>query len=494
MKKKSLIILLLIGSILSIYKIVTFVVTDKIDSYLKKKDINNRSISINLLLGNITLNAVSVAKDSILFTCEKLELDGVSYYQYLTNNAINIADLKVVNSKITGKIVNKRPEKKEKTTTLKNIESGLKIKNIQFKNLEIDIKKKDNFPLKVKNTSFIISDFSLDVPPNKSIPFLYSNIELSIMGFETQYSKVQKVKFSKLVLEKENLSIDSVEIVPLKSRETYIYHVHQQKELLTLFSKKIVISDFKIEEKEKLNFRVNQLLLNEVFFNLYLDGTVLEHPNKRKDLYSKSLRNLPFNIDIKHVDIKNSTIIYEEYTIKENKPGILVFNNLNAQINNINNNSVRDNNITEAKIQSNFMKYAPLDIKWTFDINNKNDEFRITGSLFNVNSKNMSSFLLPTTNVKMNGFIDKMYFDFEGNDFTSNGKLNLDFKKFNIQVLDKDKSKKKIISWLANLFIKDSSKNGIVKVATENVERDTTKSFWNFFWKNIEKGLQNSLI
>ncbi|OAD45958.1 hypothetical protein [Polaribacter atrinae] len=494
MNKKTFKIFLLVVSILSIYKIVEYRVTKKLDAYLITQELNYDTLSINLLFGNITLENVSKKKDSLQLSAEKLEIKGVSYYQYLKNNSIYIQDLKTINSTITGKILKKGHKKETRKDSSKKAPLDLKIDNIDFENVEIDIQKNDNFPLTVKNISFVINDFELDTSQNKSIPFLYSNLEVSVIDFETQYSKVQKVKFSKLIFEKDNLSLDSLEIVPLKSREKYIYHVSEEKELMTLLSEKVVISDIKISEKEKFNFTANHILFEEVFFNLYLDGTVLEHPDKRKDLYSKSLRELPFNIDIKNVEIKKSKIVYEEYTIEGNKPGILNFDNLNAQISNINNNSVRENNVTTAKIQSNFMKYSPLDIEWIFDINNKNDNFRIKGSLFDVNSKNMSSFLLPTMNVKMDGYIDKMYFDFEGNDYTSNGKLNLDFKNFNIKVLDKDKSKKKVLSWLANLFIKDSSKNGIVKVATENVERDRTKSFWNFFWKNVEKGLQNSLI
>lgn len=494
MNKKTFKIFLLVVSILSIYKIVEYRVTKKLGAYLITQELNYDTLSINLLFGNITLENVSKKKDSLQLSAEKLEIKGVSYYQYLKNNAIYIQDLKTINSRITGKILKKEHKKETRKDSSKKAPLDLKIDNIDFENVEIDIQKNDNFLLTVKEISFVINDFELDTSQNKSIPFLYSNLEVSVIDFETQYSKVQKVKFSKLIFEKDNLSLDSLEIVPLKSREKYIYHVSEEKELMTLLSEKVVISDIKISEKEKFNFTANHILFEEVFFNLYLDGTVLEHPDKRKDLYSKSLRELPFNIDIKNVEIKKSKIVYEEYTIEGNKPGILNFDNLNAQISNINNNSVRENNVTTAKIQSNFMKYSPLDIEWTFDINNKNDNFRIKGSLFDVNSKNMSSFLLPTMNVKMDGYIDKMYFDFEGNDYTSNGKLNLDFKNFNIKVLDKDKSKKKVLSWLANLFIKDSSKNGIVKVATENVERDRTKSFWNFFWKNVEKGLQNSLI
>ena len=497
-RKKTFRIFLLVVSILAIYKIVDYYVTDKVDAYLKTQQISYDAVSVNLLLGNITLKNVASKKDSLQFTTEKLEIEGISYYQYLKNKAISIGSLKTINAKVTGKITrnktNKETKKEEHSNISKKASLDLKIANIEFKNVAIDIIKNDNFPLTVQNISFKVNDFELDDTQNKTIPFLYDQIEVSIMGFDTQYSKVQKVKFSKLNFDKNNLTLDSLEIVPLKPRENYIYHVSEEKELMTFLSKKIIISDIKIEEKEKFNFTANHILFDEVFFNLYLDGTVLEHPNKRKDLYSKSLRDLPINIDIKNVDIKNSKIVYEEYTIKGNKPGILKFDDLNAQISNINNNSNRENNVTAAKIQSKFMQYSSLDIEWTFDINNKNDNFRITGSLFDVNSKSMSSFLLPTMNVKMDGYIGKMYFDFEGNDFTSNGKLNLDFKNFNIKVLDKDKSKKKLISWLANLFIKDASKNGIVKVEIEDVERDTTKSFWNFFWKNIEKGLQNSLI
>ncbi|WP_158838349.1 hypothetical protein [Polaribacter sp. L3A8] len=492
--KKAFKILVLVVSILSIYKIADYYVTHKIDSYLKAEQLNYDAISINLLFGNITLKNVSIVKDSLHFKTEKLKIEGVSYYQYIKNKSIYILDLKTINSKITGKISKKDNSGKKQKDTLKGESLALKIKHIEFKNLKVDIKKNDNFPLTAKSIYIKINNFELDTDNNKSIPFLYSNIETSIIDFETQYSKVQKVKFSKLIFEKDNLSLDSLEIVPLKSREKYIYHVSEEKELMTLLSEKVVISDIKISEKEKFSFTANHILFEEVFFNLYLDGTVLEHPDKRKDLYSKSLRELPFNIDIKKVEIKKAKIVYEEYTIKENKPGILNFDNLNAQISNINNNNVRENNVTTAKIQSNFMKSSPLDIEWTFDINNKNDNFRISGSLFNVTSQNMSSFLLPTMNAKMDGYIDRMYFDFEGNDFTSNGKLNLDFKNFNIKILDKKKSKKTVLSWLANLFIKDSSKNGIVKVKTENVERDKTKSFWNFFWLNVEKGLQNSLI
>jgi len=495
-KTKLFKILVFLVIVLAIYKVANYYVKDKVTELLHAQNIRFQDISTNLLFGNINLEEVDFSKDSLHLNAERLEVNNVSYYQYLKNKSINIAEFKAVNPVVNGKFIEKENEKENETpkNTGNKDELDLTIDHILLENLKVDLQKKNNYPLTAQSIHLDIEDFKLEANPEKTIPFSYSDIKASIVNFETQYSKVQKIKFSKLDFEDSDLSLDSLEIVPLKKKKEYIYHVPEKKELLTLFVKQVLVSDIAIEENQKLSFSTKNILLDEFFFNIYLDLTFLKHPNKRKDLYSKSLRDLPFDINVENVDIKNSELVYQEYTVKGNKAGILIFDDLNAQIKNINNHKERQNKLTTATIQSKFMRHCPLDIEWSFDINNTNDKFRIKGSLFDVSSKNMSSFLLPTMNVKMDGFIDKMYFDFEGNDYTSNGNLNLDFRNFNIKILDEDKDRKTIISWLANLFIKDSSKNGFVKVEVENVERDTTRSFWNYFWKNIEKGLQNSLL
>jgi len=97
-------------------------------------------------------------------------------------------------------------------------------------------------------------------------------------------------------------------------------------------------------------------------------------------------------------------------------------------------------------------------------------------------------------NVKVDGAIHKMYFDIEGNNYISNGKMQMDFEDLKLRILDQEKHKKKVISWLVNLFVKDESGRGLADADIKEVKRDQTKSFWNYFWLNIENGLKNSLI
>ncbi|QOD61716.1 hypothetical protein H9I45_04500 [Polaribacter haliotis] len=476
-----------------------FYAKNKIDKVIQQKIAEkgfeySGDISVNVLFGNVDIKNIELSKDSLKLKSDEISVNDFSYYSFLVNDKISIGEVEVSSSSIEGKLLKKASKKTSKKDTVQHKKEEIFIKSIALNKLNVSVIDEDLHPIKISNINLEIKDFDLSKDGNKKLPFSYDNIFVEIDNFYKKTSEVQAIKFKTFKLENDDIVIDSLQIVPLKSRKSYIYHVDYEKELLDLVVKQIKVSDFKIEEEPSLSFTVNHILVDNVFFDLYLNGAVLESSKKIKYLYSKNLRDLPFNIDVKSLDIKNSKLIYEEQTKKNHKPGILVFDELNAQIKNINNNESKKEKLTVVDIKTKFMDSSPLKIKWTFNINNKNDDFRISGSLFNVNSKNMSSFILPAFNVKMDGYINEMFFDFEGNNSVSNGKLNLDFKNFSIKILDEQKKKKKFLSWLANLFVKDTSKHGMVKTKVEKLERDKTKSFWNYFWKNIEKGLQKSLI
>ena len=52
----------------------------------------------------------------------------------------------------------------------------------------------------------------------------------------------------------------------------------------------------------------------------------------------------------------------------------------------------------------------------------------------------------------------------------------------------------KILSSVANIFIRTNSGKYPESVSVEKVQRDKTKSFFNLFWKGIEQGLKKTLI
>ena len=498
--KNNLLLKLLIafGFLVVIYKIGDIYGTNKIDSYLKsnfgeKNNLKYKDLSVNFLLGNIALAEVTMQQDSLVFKAAKIKLSHFSYYQYFINDIIVMSSVETENSKITGRIFKKEDQNdKEKSTDKKKLPK-INIKKINFENVHIDIRKNDNFPLQIKRGDVILKDFVLDSLSNSSIPFNYSEIKTTIKGFESQIAEIQSVKFSMLTFEKENFQVDSLEIIPLKSRENYVYHIPYEKDLLTLFIKKINIPSFKIHNKERLFFDLDTIFINQSNFNVYADKVALEHPNKRKNLYSKSIRDLPFDLDINKVKIKNTRIVYEELTNKERKPGLISFDDINAEISDLTN-VKRGNQFpsTLIHINSRFMNTSSLEINWSFKTNSVSDEFKISGSLLNVPKESINSFMKPTINVEVEGRINQLYFNIFGNDDVSNGDFEIDFDNFKLNLLD-DGKEKKVLSWIVNLFVKDSSKNGLIKTEIQNLERDKTRSFWNYFWKNIQKGFKQSI-
>jgi len=493
-KKKPFKILIIALVLFVIFKVLDNYAAKKVAFYLKSEGVSYDNLDISFLSGNLELTGVFYAKDSLTISAENISIEDLSYYKYFSKKEIHLNDFKISNAKIVGKLIENEVDTVQVDSTKNKELSLVNIDNISLENIEVAIEKKNNYPLKIKSLDVSLDDFELDLNSSKKIPFTVESITSEINHFETTLSEVQDFSIGKISITNNDLVIDSLFVKPTKTRKEYIYFVEKEQELLNLFTKKIKVSNFNIEEQDSLFLGVDEIVIDETNFDLYLDATVLQHSRKHKNLYSKSLRQLPLKLDVKTLQINNSRLVYEELTKKENKAGILVFNDLEASITNINNSYFKEEKMTVAEIKASFMKDSPLNIKWTFDINNKEDDFRLNGSLFNLKSEDMSSFLLPTMNVKVDGAIHKMYFDIEGNNYISNGKMQMDFEDLKLRILDQEKHKKKVISWLVNLFVKDESGRGLADADIKEVKRDQTKSFWNYFWLNIENGLKNSLI
>ena len=63
-----------------------------------------------------------------------------------------------------------------------------------------------------------------------------------------------------------------------------------------------------------------------------------------------------------------------------------------------------------------------------------------------------------------------------------------------VALLKDDGEKNKLLSAVANIFVRSDSGKYPESVSVENVERDRTKSFFNLFWKGIEQGLKKTLL
>ena len=64
---------------------------------------------------------------------------------------------------------------------------------------------------------------------------------------------------------------------------------------------------------------------------------------------------------------------------------------------------------------------------------------------------------------------------------------------FKVSILKQDGEKNKLLSSVANIFVKTNSDKYPESVVVQGVKRDPSKSFFNLFWKGVEEGLALSL-
>ncbi len=71
--------------------------------------------------------------------------------------------------------------------------------------------------------------------------------------------------------------------------------------------------------------------------------------------------------------------------------------------------------------------------------------------------------------------------------------MKMSFSDFNVEVLSGDGQRKnKVLSVIADIFIKkdsDSSEDDFREISKSEVERDPTKSVFNFLWQNVKAAL-----
>ncbi|HEX9601113.1 MAG TPA: hypothetical protein VF985_06465, partial [Mariniflexile sp.] len=228
---------------------------------------------------------------------------------------------------------------------------------------------------------------------------------------------------------------------------------------------------------------------------IYRDKLVEDDPTI-KPLYGEMLKTINFDFMLKEVVIKNSHINYYERAKADNSGGEISFSDFEATLQNVGN-TYKSPEKTTIKIQTNFMKSSPLKVDWSFDANDSSGSFLFSANLGTFQTNNINKFSAPNLHVRFEGDILKTYFTISGNTSTSRVDLKTKYQEFDIIALRNDgKRKNKLVSTILNIFVSKDSKeaSGNFRFGSEEaVERDQTKSVFNFVWLNVKAGLLDAM-
>lgn len=386
----------------------------------------------------------------------------------------------------------------KKINKTSNFNDHIKINSFQINNANFNLNEARNNRNKLKINDINFQLQNIEINPESvvnKIPFLYETIEVTANSLNFNPNNIYELKTNEISYKNGNFSALNFEMKPKMSRKQFVKQLKFEKDLYTISTQKI---QSKIDigfQGNDFYFKSNQINLNQVNANIYRskippDDTII------KKLYSQTLRELPFILEVQQLNLNNSTLIYEEETATSNKAGKLTFTNFSAQIKNINSGYKKTKlpNV-QAQINCKFMNDSKLTALWTFNPMNKSDDFNIKGSIFNFSAEKMTPFIKPYLHATAQGMIEEVRFNFNGNNTDAKGTFGINYENLKVTVYNPHTGKeRKAINLVGNLLLKSNTKNEYKEVDIKTVKRNQDRSFFNLFWLCIEQGLKQTVL
>lgn len=488
MRKFIKISLLIIG----ILAIAVIIGNYMLGNFIEKKLIENdsdysikvRNVDVSLLRRSVSFDSIKIfSKGSDFGTIKKVTVSNISPMLLFNKKNITIGKVAInkgdfnLNKK---KLKDSTKQKKQLQFTIDEIE--IDSTNITYKSAT------DKKPITTSNINVKLKNLTVDTSAEEK-PFNYDDLKIAFDKLTLPINSYQDFEINKAVVDEKNINTGTVAIKTLYTKEELQKQVSVQTDWIDLVVDSLVVNNYKRNTNENSYAAENIKIIN-ADLKVYKDK-LLPEPTKYKPLYSKALRELPFDLIVDSITIKKSRIEYQERVKNYDEPGSIVFTNVNSKIKNVN--TIEGNGSTFIDITSKFMGDADFHLQWKFDINNTADYFTLHGNMKHLNAEKINDFIEPNMNVTTKGAITSIVFDIGANENVATGTFNLKYDDFKVTILRKnEKIVNKFFTGIANLFVGNSKKEN-TKVPIE-VKRNKQKSFFNYFWLCVKEGTIQSIL
>jgi hypothetical protein len=346
--------------------------------------------------------------------------------------------------------------------------------------------------LSLKLEGIFISDETLE----KKLPFNYKASEIKFGKAFYRMSEFYHLSAENATISDSTLHIAKVKMVPRYSRAAFVKTIRAEKDLYA-----IAVSDIyfnKMEwgfRKERFFFNAGSIVFDGANADIYRSKIPKDDLTKKK-LYNRLLREIPFEMKVDTLRLKNSKVVYEEEKDFKMGPGVLTFSRFNLRATGISS-AVGRTKMPDVKIRINcrFMNTSRLHVDWHFNVLDRSDGFNIRGRIFDFPAGRLAPFTKPYVNATIKGDLDEIYFNFTGNDRKARGDLAVNYDDLKVTLYKKKnpKKKNKLKSAIVNLFVKNDSRGKVTNAEVE-LDRIQEKSFYNFLWRSVAQGLKKIML
>lgn len=512
-KRKSL---LIIGSLILIlvsgFFIAERIIKSKIETALSTKlpetlKLTYKDLSLSLFKGDLELNGIKLVnvgktlkEPNAEVHLEQLLISGFSYWNFLVNDLILIDEFYLKNPNLTYYHNPKISKEAYRVSKEKSFNKHIEIKEIHLDKglVKIINSETDSLELRVEKFDLKLHQISYNEETQKRhIPIDYGNYEIIFDSLFGQMSAYENVTIQQAKLTNESTLLKDLKLYTKYSKEKLSKIIPHERDHYNLHIDSILVEkpNFGIVRDTIWQYASNRVVVYQPDFKVYRDKLVTD--DKRiKPLYSKMLRDLKFDLNLESLLIQDADISYSEKVKTNRHAGTIYFSNFNADIKHVSN-TYQSPTKTILNIQAQFMDHAPLDVVWSFDVNNQTDLFEFQAEIGLLQASYLNRFTEPNLNARLEGNLEKTYFTISGTKDISSIDFKVKYESFDVIALKEDgEEKNKFLTDIINIFVSKNSHSktkSFKQTTQDNIERHKTQSVFNFIWISAQAGLLKTM-
>lgn len=457
----------------------------------------------NVILRSKTTAVNSKKKNGIYAEIKRVEIKGFRFWSLISSDNIEARSLFLTNPKIIVYQKNEKAINHPESIRLKVVAPFRKIvlvSNVYLDDGDLKIMHiSNNKPiLSVNNISLKLEDIKItDAILKKKIPFSYRTYAFNCDSIYYRPNKFYHLQTNQVQTTYKGLVVKKISIIPQYSRKTFVKIIPKEKDMYTVKANELQIRNMEwgFDKTDRFFFHTNSILIGDATANIYRGKMPPDDPDK-KFLYNRLLRDIPFDLTVDTLKVRNSFLEYEEEKSFEKGAGSIAISNLNLTARRLTS-AFGMKKVPDVVINATgkFMKVSPMKVLWSFNVLDKTDGFRFKASIGKLSAETMTPFIKPYMNITAEGMVDQVHFNFSGNDKLAKGNFGIDYDDLKFTVYQKKDSQKKnkFLTFVSRIFVKKETKEKVKDTQVE-VERIPEKSFYNLLWRTIQEALKKILL
>jgi hypothetical protein len=456
----------------------------------------------------VRVNDIQITRsgqETPLLTLKSFEIKDVSPLALLFKRSINTNSLTIRSGELKlqeqlANTVNTSVNPNQVINGLWNsLLSKIQIQQLLLMDINVQLNNLDTTRLAFHLDSLQVEDITIDTASiHDPFPLNYRRIAFRFSDLFLQLNPVYQCAIESLTgNQKGFINLNGMQLYSeLSPEENYQRHDFTRK-LLRIESNNLRLNNYtwRITPDYKLQFHCASVNTDRVNVVVKDDHQFTIIPNRYRSLPSRFIRNLPMDLQIDTLRLKNCSVLYK-MTEENNRTSSVRLDNIYSTAYNIHNDST-SNQQTVFDIIADFLSNEKAKFRYVYQVNDPDDFFTFSGNLNNIRTDEINAIIYPIAQIKVLGQLKNLTFQLQGNENHLNGNVRFNYDNLKLNVLKNGGEDHALLkSALANIVLNTTNlpEQDKYKTGTVDFPRNKRRSVMHYVWNGLRGGILAILV